>query len=87
MVYVVQLTGSPRYDLMINGVLLAAQAMTWVYFIVITTVNWILGEPTYWPLVVAIVVVWVIYFIIAIVKRGPLDYAKLYPEDPEWWND
>ena len=75
------------HDLMINGVLLAAQAMTWVYFIVITTVNWILGEPTYWPLVVAIVVVWVIYFIIAIVKRGPLDYAKLYPEDPEWWND
>ena len=75
------------HDLMINGVLLAAQAMTWVYFIVITTVNWILGEPTHWPLVVAIVVVWVIYFIIAIVKRGPLDYAKLYPEDPEWWND
>ena len=75
------------HDLMINGVLLAAQAMTWVYFIVITTVNWILGEPTHWPLVVAIVVVWVIYFIIAIVKRGPLNYAKLHPEDPEWWND
>lgn len=75
------------HDLMINGVLLAAQAMTWVYFIVITTVNWILGEPTHWLLVIAIAVVWVIYFIIAIVKRGPLDYAKLYPEDPEWWND
>ena len=47
------------HDLMINGVLLAAQAMTWVYFIVITTVA----------------------------KRSPLDYAKLHPEDPEWWND
>ena len=75
------------HDLMINGVLLAVQAMTWVYFILVTIVNWILGEPTHWLLVVAIAVVWVIYFIIAIVKRGPLNYAKLHPEDPEWWND
>lgn len=75
------------HGLVINGVLLAVQAMTWMYFILVTTVNWILGEPTHWLLVVAIAVVWVIYFIIAIVKRGPLDYAKLYPEDPEWWND
>lgn len=72
------------HGLVINGVLLAVQAMTWMYFILVTTVNWILGEPTHWLLVVAIAVVWVIYFIIAIVKRGPLDYAKLYPEDPEW---
>lgn len=75
------------HDLMIQGVLLAVQAMTWMYFILVTIVNWILGEPTHWLLVVAIAVVWVIYFIIAIVKRGPLDYAKLYPEDLEWWND
>lgn len=72
------------HGLVINGVLLAVQAMTWMYFILVTTVNWILGEPTHWLLVVAIAVVWVIYFIIAIAKRGPLDYAKLYPEDPEW---
>lgn len=75
------------HDLMIQGVLLAVQAMTWVYFILVTIVNWILGEPTHWLLVIAIAVVWVIYFIIAIVKRGPLNYAKLHPEDPEWWND
>ena len=75
------------HDLMINGVLLAVQAMTWVCFILVTIVNWILGEPTHWLLVVAIAVVWVIYLIIAIVKRGSLDYAKLHPEDPEWWND
>lgn len=75
------------HDLMIQGVLLAVQAMTWVYFILVTIVNWILGESTHWLLVIAIAVVWVIYFIIAIVKRGPLDYAKLHPEDPEWWND
>ena len=66
---------------------MAVQAMTWVYFILVTIVNWILGEPTHWLLVVAIAVVWVIYFITAIVKRGPLNYAKLHPEDPEWWND
>lgn len=35
------------HDLMINGVLLAVQAMTWMYFILVTTVNWILGEPTH----------------------------------------
>lgn len=75
------------HDLMINGVLLAVQAMTWVYFILVTIVNWILGEPTHWLLVAAIAVVWVIYIIVAIAKRGPLDYAKLHPEDPEWWND
>lgn len=75
------------HDLVINGVLLAVQMMTWVYFIILTTVNWILGEPTHWLLVASIAVVWVIYFIIAIAKRGPLDYAKLHPEDPEWWND
>lgn len=80
-------TAKVYHDLMINGVLLAVQMMTWVYFIILTTVNWILGEPTHWLLVVAIAVVWVIYLIIAVVKRGPLNYAKLYPEDPEWWND
>lgn len=80
-------TAKVYHDLMINGVLLAVQMMTWVYFIILTTVNWILGEPTHWLLVIAIAVVWVIYLVIAVVKRGPLNYAKLYPEDPEWWND
>lgn len=75
------------HDLMINGVLLAVQMMTWVYFIILTAVNWIIGEPTHWLLVVAIAVVWLLYLVIAIAKRGPLDYAKLHPEDPEWWND
>lgn len=75
------------HDLMINGVLLAVQLMTWVYFVILTIVKWVIGEPTHWPLVVTIMVVWVIYFIIAIAKRGPLDYAKLHPENPEEWND